>query len=185
MISLLITDNASIRVQLRIDAMEIPQKKQKNPGIFTVIDISGLTQEAIELGLNFKQTVYPIDELVTLTQSLGLSLYGIDNNGSEDRIVDLLAEEQTCPEITIDGEASNGDIGTPDTFGTFTGNGGELPYDPSISEGMLPPGTQLGVIKGNIIIFGEPTEIGIFTFTLRLTDVNGCYGERQYVIEIE
>lgn len=53
----------------------------------------------------------------------------------------------------------------------------------SVSAGSLPPGINLSSTTGNSInLTGNPTASGSFNFTLRATDVNGCFGERAYTV---
>jgi DNA/RNA endonuclease G (NUC1) len=51
----------------------------------------------------------------------------------------------------------------------------------SISAGALPMGEM---ISQSGILSGVPTEFGNFSFTVRATDINGCFGERAYTLVI-
>ena len=58
--------------------------------------------------------------------------------------------------------------------GLVAGSGGQLPYTWSIASGNLPPG--LAINAGNGTISGIPTDVGTFTFAVRLTDAIGNPG---------
>lgn len=63
---------------------------------------------------------------------------------------------------------------------TITISGGTAPYTLSVEEGTLPDGLILD--NSLLRIFGVPTVSGQYTFTLRATGANGCYGERIYTL---
>jgi uncharacterized protein (TIGR03437 family) len=56
---------------------------------------------------------------------------------------------------------------------TLTAIGGEAPYTFGLNSGALPPGLTLSPSGA---LSGSPTASGIFTFTIRATDANGCAG---------
>jgi hypothetical protein len=58
---------------------------------------------------------------------------------------------------------------------TLTASGGAAPYTFTVTGGALPPGLTLAASG---LLSGTPTTAGTFTFTVRGTDVNGCFGER-------
>ncbi|MEO8484464.1 MAG: ice-binding family protein [Acidobacteriota bacterium] len=62
-----------------------------------------------------------------------------------------------------------------------TGSGGLAPYTFGATVGTLPSGLTLTSAGG---LSGTPTAGGSFTFTIRGTDGNGCFGERAYVTAI-
>jgi hypothetical protein len=62
---------------------------------------------------------------------------------------------------------------------TLTADGGTAPYNFSLSAGMLPGNMNLSSAG---VLSGTPATAGAFNFTLRATDANGCFGERQYTV---
>lgn len=64
---------------------------------------------------------------------------------------------------------------------TITASGGTAPYTFTVIAGTLPPGLALA---GSGALTGTPTTAGSFTFTVRATDANGCFGSRVYTIVI-
>ena len=65
---------------------------------------------------------------------------------------------------------------------SVSGSGGTGPYTYTLSSGQLPPGLSLNALTGAIT--GAPTAIGSFTFTVTATDANGCFGSRNYTINV-
>lgn len=64
----------------------------------------------------------------------------------------------------------------------FTATGGTgAPYDFTIEDGELPPGLELS-IDGELE--GLPTAAGSYTFTVRATDPDANFGEREYTIDV-
>lgn len=80
-----------------------------------------------------------------------------------------------CPVITVDqGTLPNGTVGAAYSQ-TLTASGGAAPYTFTVTGGALPPGLTLAASG---LLSGTPTTAGTFTFTVRGTDVNGCFAER-------
>ena len=75
----------------------------------------------------------------------------------------------------------------PGTTGVFytaqiTASNGTAPYIYSVTAGSLPPGLDLNADSG--LISGTPTAIGVYTFTIGVTDANGCPGAMTYTLTI-
>ncbi len=86
-----------------------------------------------------------------------------------------------CPAITVNPlTVPDGFVGQVYPPQTFTGSGGMPPYTCMISAGTLPPGMTLV----NCVLSGTPTQLGTFSFTVKLTDSKGCTGERQYTLNV-
>jgi len=64
---------------------------------------------------------------------------------------------------------------------TLTGSGGTAPYTFTVSAGALPGG--LGLSAGGVLS-GTPQFAGLFTFTAKATDANGCMGTRIYFLSV-
>jgi hypothetical protein len=63
----------------------------------------------------------------------------------------------------------------------ITASGGTAPYTFIIAAGALPPGLSL---SASGLISGAPQQPGLFNFTVRATDLNGCQGSRNYSLAI-
>ncbi len=87
-----------------------------------------------------------------------------------------------CPTITISPVALPvGVFGTAYNQ-TFTQTGGVAPVAFSVSAGALPQGLSLNAATGALT--GTPAQVGLFQFTIRATDANGCVGVRPYLLTI-
>jgi large repetitive protein len=65
--------------------------------------------------------------------------------------------------------------------GGFTPTGGVGPYTCTLSSGALPPGV---VLNANCTLSGAPTAPGVFSFTVRVVDVNGANASQSYAITV-
>jgi Ice-binding-like/Putative Ig domain len=87
-----------------------------------------------------------------------------------------------CPVITVDPAVLLAGT-TGSTYSqSVTGNGGTAPYTFAVTSGALPTGLALNPATG--LISGVPVQAGLFTFTIRATDVQACAGARQYTVTI-
>ena len=94
----------------------------------------------------------------------------------------VFASAPGCPVITLSPQAlPTGSVGVfySQTI-TATGGVGALVF--AITPGALPPGLVLNTTTGAIT--GTPTLPGLFSFTIRVTDANGCLGSRAYTVVI-
>lgn len=79
----------------------------------------------------------------------------------------------SVPVITITpGSLTNGVVGQTFTQ-VFTASGGTAPYTFTLLSGSLPNGVTL---QPDGTLTGVPTQSGAFTFTIKVTDKNGCVG---------
>ena len=114
----------------------------------------------------------------TITGNFPFLVTATDVNGcTGERSYILVINSQTCPAISIDppflpvpqvGSAYNR---------TLTAIGGTAPHTFSVASGTLVTGLSLNS-NGNLT--GTPVSTGSFTFTVRVTDANGCTGERAF-----
>ncbi|MBI1763546.1 MAG: putative Ig domain-containing protein, partial [Acidobacteria bacterium] len=80
-----------------------------------------------------------------------------------------------CPTITV-----NPNGGNVPTGGRFTASGGVAPYTFSLL-GMLPYGMTF---SSDGQLGGFPISGGVFPFTIKATDANGCNGTNNYVLDL-
>jgi uncharacterized protein (TIGR03437 family) len=86
-----------------------------------------------------------------------------------------------CPPLTVVPETlPNGTTGAAYSQ-SFSATGGAAPYSFAVAAGALPPGLNLSA-GGSLS--GAPAQAGNFSFTLRVTDANGCAGTRTYTLTI-
>lgn len=87
-----------------------------------------------------------------------------------------------CPVITVNPSTiPPGAVGAPYSQ-AITATGGTAPYTFTITSGALPTGLSLNSATG--VISGVPLQPGLFNFTVRATDANGCNGARPYSLTI-
>ena len=87
-----------------------------------------------------------------------------------------------CETITLSPTAlPNGTIGVGYGPEMITASGGTTPYTFAVVSGMLPGGL---ILSSAGQLSGMPMSTGSFTFTVRATDMNGCFGSRVYTIVI-
>ncbi|MFQ3591361.1 MAG: putative Ig domain-containing protein, partial [Chloracidobacterium sp.] len=65
---------------------------------------------------------------------------------------------------------------------TISASGTTGPYTFAVTTGLLPPGLTLNPTTG--VISGTPTALGLYSFTVRVTDAGGCITDRSYVIQV-
>ena len=86
-----------------------------------------------------------------------------------------------CPSITVSPSSlSSGATGSAYSA-TISASGGTSPYVFSLSAGAMPNGLTMSSVGS---ITGTPTLVGTYTFTVRATDADNCYGETAYIISI-
>jgi hypothetical protein len=86
-----------------------------------------------------------------------------------------------CASITVNpATLPNGTVGTVYNQ-TATATGGAAPYAYTVSAGSLPGGLNLA--SGGALT-GTPNAAGVFSFTIKATDANGCMGTRAYTVTV-
>jgi hypothetical protein len=86
-----------------------------------------------------------------------------------------------CPTVTLSpATLPPGTAGVAYTQ-TITGSGGTAPYTFTLIAGSLPPSLTL---TASGVLSGTPTAAGSSTFTVRATDLNGCFADRAYTVVI-
>ncbi len=85
-----------------------------------------------------------------------------------------------CPVITLNPSS----LPQPEVSIPYTQNiaviNGAMPYLYAVTSGTLPGGLSLNVTTGDLA--GTPTTTGTSTFTVGVTDANGCLGSRSYSV---
>lgn len=85
----------------------------------------------------------------------------------------------TCPNLLI--SPATLPVGAPNVAYNqpLTASGGAAPYSFVLESGALPTGLSL---SGAGVLSGTTAEQGSFTFTVKATDVNGCFNTRSYTL---
>lgn len=78
LVTLLLTDNDTINVGYKTDLYD-----GATTGLFTIMDIEGLSEAEEHLGLDFKQLPSSIEAFKVFAQENNLALIRIDNTGRE------------------------------------------------------------------------------------------------------
>jgi hypothetical protein len=104
-----------------------------------------------------------------------------DNNGCQGTQAYTLTINQPCGTLTINpATLPNGTVGTAYNQ-TATATGGAPGYTFTVSAGTLPSGLTLA--SGGALT-GTPISGGVFNFTIKATDANGCLGTKAYTVTI-
>jgi phosphodiesterase/alkaline phosphatase D-like protein len=96
----------------------------------------------------------------------------VGSGGVNFQIASAPATFVTPPALAITNTSlSNAVVGTPGYSQTLVGTGGEAPYAWTLKSGFLPPGLRLDGVQG--LIYGTPSSVGTYTFTIALDDAIG------------
>jgi len=87
-----------------------------------------------------------------------------------------------CPAITLSPATLPPATAQASYFQIVTASGGTAPYTYTIASGALPSGLTLNPATG--AISGAALQGGIFNFTIRATDANGCIGANPYTLTV-
>ncbi len=143
-----------------------------------------VTSGALPTGLVLNPATGAITGVPTVAGTFNFTITATDANGCQGirAYVIGIASTVGCPVLALSPTAlPPGAIGTPYNQ-TIAASGGMAPYTYLITSGALPPGLAFNGANGAIT--GTPIAPGIFTFTVRATDANGCQASRTYTIVI-
>lgn len=118
----------------------------------------------------------------TAPGTFNFTITATDDNGClGSRAYAIVIAAAGCPVITLSPAAlPPGAIGASYNQ-TISASGGLAPYEFTLESGTLPTGLTLGTTG---TISGTPSAAGIFNFTIRATDDNGCPGLLSYSVAI-
>jgi hypothetical protein len=138
---------------------------------------------ALPTGLVLNPTTGVISGTPTTAATFNFTITAADANGClGSRPYTITMAAPGCPVITLSPTTlPAGVTGTPYSQ-SVTASGGTPGYTYTVSSGSLPTGLTLNPATGAIT--GVPVVPGLFTFTIRATDVQSCVGARQYTVTI-
>lgn len=110
---------------------------------------------------------------ITATDAVGCS-------GS--RLYTVTIASAGCPAITLAPTTLPPATAQMPYAQSVSASGGTAPYTYTISSGALPAGLALNPATG--LISGTPLQGGLFNFTIRATDANGCIGANPYTLTV-
>ncbi|MDX2042070.1 MAG: putative Ig domain-containing protein [Acidobacteriota bacterium] len=106
-----------------------------------------------------------------------------DANGcTGERNYTLVVNAAACPTITINQTGLPPGIVGAVYNQTLTVTGGTSPYTFAVSSGSFPAELMLNSTNGAIL--GTLATAGTYNFTVRVTDINGCVGDRTFTLVI-
>ena len=136
---------------------------------------------ALPTGLSLNPTTGVLDGTPTVFGSFNFTAQATDAGGCIGTRAYALTINPACGTITVNPAApANGFVGTAYNQ-TLTASGGTAAYSFAVSAGSLPGGLNLSSAGA---LTGTPTGTGVFVFTVRATDANGCTGTREYTVVI-
>lgn len=113
------------------------------------------------------------------------SITATDANGcSGSRLYTITIASVGCPAITLSPSTLPPGVVNAPYSQSVTATGGTAPYTYTLASGTLPAGLFLTSNPVTGVISGVPQQPGLFNFTIRATDTNGCIGERPYTMAI-
>lgn len=134
-------------------------------------------------------TLSPAGLLSGTPTTSGTSTFTItatDDNGCTGfRTYTITINPATCPTLTIlPATLPNTSLGAAyDQFITASGSTPDT-YTYAVTAGSLPPGLVLSPLTAtkDVLLFGVPSTVGSYTFTITATDSNGCQVSQAYAI---
>lgn len=138
---------------------------------------------ALPTGLTLNGTTGAIAGTPTAAGTFTFSITATDANGcSGSRLYTITIASPGCAAITLSPTTLPPGVAQQFYSQTIIASGGTAPYVYTVASGTLPLGLTLNPATG--VISGTPLQTGLFTFTIRATDQNGCVGSMPYTITI-
>lgn len=118
---------------------------------------------------------------ITLTTGVNVSGRALARNGAVTLDSNTIEICGVCGAVTIAPVTLPTAVSGVAYTQALTASGGTAPYTFSMATGSLPAGMMLAT---NGLISGTPTATGSFTFTVRVTDSQGCQAERIFTLVV-
>ena len=155
----------------------LPQLRPTAPYTFAV------SSGALPTGLVLNSISGAITGTPTTAGTFRFTITATDAAGCQgSRLYTVTIASVGCPAITLSPATL-----PPATAQVFysqavTASGGTAPYVYTVASGALPTGLTLNPATG--VISGAPLQGGLFNFTIRATDANGCIGANPYTLTV-
>jgi hypothetical protein len=134
-------------------------------------------------GLTLNAGTGALTGVPTASGTFNFMITATDTNGcSGSQLYSIVIAAPGCPAITISPSVlPSGSVG--DLYSQMiSASGGASPYTYAVSSGALPTGLVLNPATGTLA--GTPTTMGLYSFLVTATDVNGCPGSLNYTLAI-
>ncbi|WP_377162888.1 putative Ig domain-containing protein [Prosthecobacter fluviatilis] len=136
-----------------------------------------LASGSLPAGLTLNASTGLISGTPTSASNSNFTLRATDNYGySNTQSYSLLA----CSAVTLSPPTLSSCMAYSAYSQTFSITGGTAPYAYSINSGSLPAGLSLDTAAG--VISGRATSTAAASFTIAVTDINGCSASRAYTL---
>jgi hypothetical protein len=144
--------------------------------------VFSVSSGALPTGLILNGASGAITGTPTTAGTFTFTITATDTNGcSGSRQYTITIASPGCPVITLSPATLPPGIVLFPYAQQITASGGTPPYTFVIAAGALPNGLSL---SSSGLISGAPQQPGLFNFTIRATDVNGCQGSRAYSLAV-
>jgi len=138
---------------------------------------------ALPTGLTLNSSTGAITGTPTAAGTFTFTITATDATGcSGSRLYTITIASTGCPAITLSPMTLPAATAQVFYSQSVTASGGTAPYAYTVSSGALPAGLTLNPATG--LISGTPLQGGLFNFTIRATDTNGCIGSQPYTLSV-
>jgi hypothetical protein len=142
-----------------------------------------ISSGALPTGLILNSVSGAITGTPTTAGTFTFTITAVDAAGcAGSRLYTVTIASVGCPAITLSPATLPPAMAQAAYSQTVTASGGTAPYTYTIAAGALPSGLTLNPATG--MISGVPLQGGIFNFTIRATDANGCIGANPYTLTV-
>jgi len=137
-----------------------------------------LSSGTLPPGLSLNGATGAITGTPTTAGTSTITITARDANGCfGSRLYDINIASPGCPVILLAPITLPPAIALQPYSQQITASGGTAPYTFTVSGGALPAGL---ILSPSGLITGTTAQRGLFNFTIRATDLNGCQGSRTY-----
>lgn len=148
-------------------------------GVGTIV--WAISTGALPSGISLNASTGLLSGTPTVSGSFAVTVRATDANGCVGSQAYTLVIG-ACPVITITpANLPNGTVGVTYSL-VLTASGGTAPYSFSVNAGSFLPADMELAPSG--LFSGKPFNVGSFSFTVKVTDANGCSGTQSYSLTV-